>query len=134
MQIPAQIEAKIRRRAETGGTLNCYFYDTTVMREKIAHLKTIMPAGVDVFYAMKANPHAAFLAAARDAAAAGIEIASLGEAEKALAAGFMPSGLIFTGPGKSPEELRWSVEQGIRTIHIESLVEANRLNAICAEL
>ncbi|MDQ7011040.1 MAG: alanine racemase [Mariprofundaceae bacterium] len=134
MDIPAHIEAEIRRRAEQGGTLNCYVYDTTAMREKIARLKGIMPAGVEVFYAMKANPHPAFLAAAREAGVAGIEIASLGEAEKAVAAGFASSGLIFTGPGKSPEELRWSVEQGIRTVHIESLTEAHRLEAICTEL
>ena len=134
MDIPAHIEAEIRKRAEHGGTLNSYIYDTHPMREKIMHLRSIMPAGVEVFYAMKANPHAAFLAAARDAGAAGIEIASLGEAEKALAAGFAPSELIFTGPGKSPEELRWSVEQGIRTVHIESLAEAHRLEAICTEL
>jgi len=133
MDIPAHIEAEIRKRAKEGGTLNCYIYDTTAMRDKIAHLKAIMPAGVEVFYAMKANPHAAFLAAARETGAAGIEIASLGEAERALAAGFSPAELIFTGPGKSPEELSWSVAEGIRTVHIESLAEAHRLERICAE-
>jgi len=134
MRIPDHVEAAIRRQAERGGTLNCYLYDTAPMREKIAHLKSIMPAGVEVFYAMKANPHSAFLQAAREAGAAGIEIASLGEAEKAEAAGFAPRQLIYTGPGKSPEELRWSVAQGIRTVHIESLLEAHRLDRICAEL
>ncbi len=132
MKVPGRVEAEIRRQAGKGHTLNCYIYDTRPMREKIAQLKAIMPAGVEVFYAMKANPHATFLSAAREAGAAGIEIASLGEARKALAAGFSASQLIFTGPGKSPEELSWCVEQGIRTVHIESLTEAHRLNDICA--
>jgi len=134
MKIPERVEAEIRRQAAKGRTLNCYIYDTRPMREKIAQLKAIMPAGVEVFYAMKANPHAAFLTAARGAGAAGIEIASLGEAERALAAGFSPAELIFTGPGKSPEELSWSVARGIRTVHVESLAEAHRLEAICSGL
>jgi diaminopimelate decarboxylase len=134
MKIPSRIESSIRELAESGGTLNCYIYDTEAMREKIANLAGIMPEGVEVFYAMKANPHAAFLQAALQAGARGIEIASLGEAEKAVAAGFAPQQLIYTGPGKSSEELRWGAERGIRTIHIESLLEAHRLNGICAEL
>ncbi|ATX78696.1 diaminopimelate decarboxylase [Mariprofundus aestuarium] len=130
MKTPQNVEATLRELAEKGDTLNCYIYDTTEMRKKIAHLKNIMPAGVEVFYAMKANPHAAFLAAALEAGARGIEIASLGEAEKAVAAGFDASGLIYTGPGKSKEELFWAVDNSIRTVHIESLTEAHRLNAI----
>jgi len=134
MQIPANIESELRQIAVSGNTSNVYLYDTAPMREKIAHLNDIMPDGVEVFYAMKANPHASFLAAAIKAGARGIEIASLGEAEKAVAAGFSPSQLIYTGPGKSEEELRWGVSNGIRTIHIESLTEAHRLHAICSDL
>ena len=133
MRVPEKVEAKLRQLAEAGGTLNCYIYDTAAMREKIAMLQQIMPAGVEVYYAMKANPHPAFLAAALESGARGIEIASLGEAEKAVAAGFHPAQLIYTGPGKSVEELTWAVNEGIRTVHIESLAEAHRLNAIAAE-
>ncbi|MDX8403165.1 MAG: alanine racemase [Mariprofundaceae bacterium] len=131
--IPDHIESEIRKRAASGGTLNCYLYDTAPMREKIAHLVQIMPKGLEVFYAMKANPHPAFLKAALDANAVGIEIASLGEAKRAVDAGFAANRLIYTGPGKSPEELIWSVENGVRTLHIESLVEAHRLNTICKQ-
>ncbi|MDT8375355.1 MAG: alanine racemase [Mariprofundaceae bacterium] len=133
MLIPTHIEAELRRRAASGGTLNCYLYDTAPMREKIAHLVRIMPDGLELFYAMKANPHPAFLEAALEAGAVGIEIASLGEARRAVDAGFSADRLIYTGPGKSPEELAWSVANGVRTVHIESLVEAYRLNSICRQ-
>jgi len=132
MLIPSGVEDKLRQLANSGETLNCYIYNTTAMRHKITHLADIMPAGVEIFYAMKANPHAAFLRTALESGARGIEIASLGEAEKAVTAGFTPAQLIYTGPGKSPEELIWAVEHGIRTVHIESLTEAHRLNAIAA--
>ncbi|MDX8412141.1 MAG: alanine racemase [Mariprofundaceae bacterium] len=130
MQLNPRVEAAISWLA-SDKTVNAYIYDPHVMRDLLAGLARIMPEGVEIFYAMKANPHPAFLAAASEAR--GIEIASLGEAEKAVAAGFKPSHLIFTGPGKSTEELRWSVDQGVRTVHVESLTEAHRLQAICAE-
>ncbi len=134
MVIPDHVEVKIRMLAASSGTLDCYIYDTSAMREKITQLARMMPPDVEIFYAMKANPHPAFLTAAHEGGVKGIEIASLGEAEKAVAAGFSPAQLIYTGPGKSPEELRWSVKHGIRTVHIESLIEAHRLDAMCAEL
>jgi diaminopimelate decarboxylase len=134
MIIPPSIAAAIRVRANKSGTRSFYIYDTAPMRAKIVHLKTAMPKGVEIFYAMKANPHSAFLDAAKQSGAAGIEIASLGEANAALAAGFTPHHLIFTGPGKSPEELEWSVKNGVRTVHLESLTEAHRLHAICRAL
>jgi len=133
MHIPEHIEAKIREEASRGHTLNCYIYDTTPMRQKLSDLQGIMPQGVEIFYAMKANPHPAFLQAALESHVEGIEIASLGEAKKAVDAGFSADRLIYTGPGKSPEELRWCVEHGIRTVHIESLTEAYRLHQICCE-
>jgi len=134
MKLPEHIENKIRMLAlDEAVARSFYLYDMQPMRAKIAHLKTIVPEGVKIFYALKANPHAAFLAAAREAGAEGIEIASLGEARKAIAAGFSPQQIIFTGPGKSPEELAWSVDNKIRTVHIESLTEAHRLEKICAD-
>lgn len=110
-----------------------YLYDTRPMKAKIARLKELMPRQVDIYYAMKANPHAAFLGAAMDANAKGIEIASMGEGIRAIEAGFNYSQILFTGPGKSEEELIWSVENGLGKIHIESLTEAHRLNKICDE-
>ncbi len=131
MQIPSHIEQTIRRQCQNGSTFNAYIYDTSPLIKRIKYLNQIMPQGVEVFYAMKANPHPAFLDAAQKAGATGIEIASLGEAKKAVDAGFLPSQLIYTGPGKSPEELAWCVDNRIRTIHIESLAEAHRIQNLC---
>jgi len=133
MHIPSHIEKIIRTHAQHGTTFNAYIYDTARLKKRIACLKKIMPKGLEVFYAMKANPHPVFLEASLASEVTGIEIASLGEANKAIAAGFAPSQLIYTGPGKSIEELTWCVEQGIRTIHIESLVEAHRIQNLCEE-
>ena len=134
MLLPPHIIAAINKHAAEPAQRSFYIYDTTVMRDKIARLKTILPETVDIYYAMKANPHVAFLVAAGESEIAGIEIASLGEAKKAVGAGFDTSALIFTGPGKSPEELTWCVSNHIENVHVESLTEAHRLNNICAQL
>lgn len=134
MHTPSHIENIILKQSSNDVTFNAYIYDLAPMREKIAHLRDIMPEGLEVFYAIKANPHPAFLDAALQANVTGIEIASLGEATKAVAAGFSPTQLIYTGPGKSMEELSWCVKHSIRTIHIESLVEAHRIHNICAAM
>ncbi|HUY68527.1 MAG TPA: alanine racemase [Alphaproteobacteria bacterium] len=133
MILPPNIVEAVRAEAGRGQGRSFYLYDTSPMRAKIRHLQKIMPKGVDIFYAMKANPHAAFLAAAKEENLTGIEIASLGEAAAAVAAGFSPAQLIYTGPGKTPEELTWSIENGVRTVHVESLAEAHRLEALCRE-
>ncbi len=133
MQIPSHIEEIIREQSQSGQTLNAYIYDTARLRKRVHCLKNMMPQGVEVFYAMKANPHPAFLKAALNAGVAGIEIASLGEAHKAVDAGFSPAQLIYTGPGKSLEELTWCVNNNIRTIHIESLAEAHRIQTLCEQ-
>jgi diaminopimelate decarboxylase len=100
MQLAPNITSAITVQASKPDRRSFYLYDPSVMRGKIAKLKTQMPKGVAIYYAMKANPHAAFLKAALDGGLAGIEIASQGEGEKAIAAGFKADQLIFTGPGK----------------------------------
>jgi diaminopimelate decarboxylase len=78
-----------------------------------------------VHYAMKANPFAPLL---RHMAARvdGIDIASAGELEMALAAGMAPGQISFAGPGKRDDELRAAVDHGV-TVNLESEGEARRL-------
>lgn len=134
MDVPSDIADAITGRALLPGGSSFYYYDTSIMRAKIARLKSALPANVAVYFAMKPNPHPAFLKAARESAVAGVEIASMGEGKKAMAAGFKGSELIFTSPGKTEEELRWSVENGLHMAHLDSLTEAHRLNRICGEM
>jgi diaminopimelate decarboxylase len=134
MQLSPDIEDRIvelANGAQKGKSF--YLYDTSIMQDKIKQLKKLMPEQVDIYYAAKANPHQNFLKAAMDAGAKGIEIASMGEGQKAVDAGFSYDQILFTGPGKSEEELVWSVENEIHKVHIESLTEAHRLNKICEE-
>ena len=80
-------------------------------------------------YALKAN---ATLAVARRLRALGAsaDANSVGEIDVALRAGFAPGDIVFTGVGKTRDELARAVTLGVRAINVESPGEADRLAAI----
>ncbi|MGZ3181157.1 MAG: diaminopimelate decarboxylase [Telluria sp.] len=82
-----------------------------------------------VCYAMKANSNLAILdLLAR--AGAGFDIVSGGELQRVLAAGGDPGKVIFSGVGKTVEEMRFALDQGILCFNVESIPELHRLNEV----
>ena len=83
-----------------------------------------------ICYAVKANSNLAVLRILRDLGA-GADIVSGGELARALAAGFAPDRIVFSGVGKADDELRQAVRSpGSGHINVESLEELHRLAAI----
>jgi diaminopimelate decarboxylase len=82
-------------------------------------------------YALKAN---STLALARLLAGAGAaaDANSIWEIEVARRAGFAPSDIVFTGVGKSPDELECAVPLGLKAINAESAGELERIEAIAS--
>ena len=62
-------------------------------------------------------------------AGAGCEVASSGELELALAAGFAPEAIVFDSPAKTWSELRRAVELGV-SMNVDNFEELERLDAI----
>ncbi|HVD45520.1 MAG TPA: hypothetical protein VNB92_09235, partial [Rubrobacter sp.] len=54
-------------------------------------------------------------------------VASSGELALARAAGFEPEDIVFAGPGKTDDELKRAVDEGIFAVNVESLGEIDRL-------
>lgn len=83
--------------------------------------------GVSICYAVKANPSLAILDLfAR--AGAGFDIVSGGELERVLAIGGRADRVIFSGVGKTRDEMERALAVGIRCFNIESLSEARQLS------
>jgi len=61
----------------------------------------------------------------------GIDVASAGEMDVALAAGAQPDRVSFAGPGKTPAELERAVAAGI-IVNMESELEMRRMPTSCA--
>ncbi|MGA9701995.1 diaminopimelate decarboxylase [Pseudomonas sp.] len=86
-----------------------------------------------VCYAVKANSNLGVLnVLAR--LGAGFDIVSRGELERVLAAGGKPEKIVFSGVGKSREDMRRALEVGVHCFNVESTDELERLQAVAAEM
>jgi diaminopimelate decarboxylase len=110
-----------------------YVYNAEAIRARYAELDAALAAVPHrICYAVKANGNLAVLRVLRDLGA-GADIVSAGELGRALAAGFSAERIVFSGVGKSAEELRVAVEAGIGHINVESAEELELLEVVAAE-
>jgi len=84
-------------------------------------------------YALKANSTLAIARLLR-ALGASADANSIWEIDVARRAGFEPSQIVFTGVGKSPEELECAVSLPLKAINVESAGELARVEAIAARI
>jgi len=113
------------------GSTPFYVYDSNLMTQRVEELRSTLPEQIHLHYAMKANPMPAVvnhMAGLVD----GLDVASGGELEVALASGTKPGTISFAGPGKSDWELEAAVKAGI-TLNVESENELRRIARISAE-
>src|SRR5882757_8849097 len=92
-------------------------------------------AGVDalVCYAMKANSNQSVLRTLAKLGA-GSDVVSGGELKRALAAGFPPDKILFSGVGKTEAELRQALAADILCINVESEPELELLSRLAVEM
>ncbi len=86
-----------------------------------------------VCFAMKSNGNVAVVKTLGDLGA-GIDVVSVGEYLKARTAGVPGSRIVFSGVGKSREEMRTALEGGIRQFNVESEPEMRALNEVALSL
>jgi len=84
-------------------------------------------------YALKANSTFGIVRLLRSLGSAA-DANSIGEIEVARRAGFAPADIVFTGVGKSGDELAAAVPLGLKAINVESAGELARVEAIAAAL
>jgi diaminopimelate decarboxylase len=110
-----------------------YVYNAGAIRERYRALDSAL-AGLPhrICYAVKANSTLAVLRLLRDLGA-GADIVSGGEMARALAAGFPPDRIVFSGVGKAAGELRHAVRARLGHLNVESVEELHRLAAIAEE-
>jgi len=119
--------------AERFGT-PCYIYSRAALEAALDEFLVELD-GIDaqVCYAVKANSNLAVLNVfARRGA--GFDIVSAGELKRALAAGADPQKIVFSGVGKSREEMAFALNTGILCFNIESAPELERLNEVAQSL
>lgn len=97
-----------------------YVYDLETLRLRARELRRSLPEEWRLLYSLKANPHPDVASeVAREGPAA--EISSRGEVDVAVLSGFDAEQMLYTGPGKSAEEVSYAIQRGVRWFSCESL-------------
>jgi diaminopimelate decarboxylase len=86
-----------------------------------------------VAFAVKANPNAAVLATLA-AEGLGADVVSGGEYRRARAAGIAAEKIVFSGVGKTADEMALALEGGLFQFNVESLPEAEMLSTVAVSM
>lgn len=111
-----------------------YYYDLGLLNQSLSELKQKADLlGIKLHYALKANSNPGIL---KEIAAKGYgaDCVSGNEVSRALETGFEASGIVFSGVGKSDDEIRTALESGILCFNCESLQELEVINSIAHEM
>lgn len=112
----------------------CYVYSRQAITEAWREFaQACAGRRVLVCYALKANSNLAIIdLLAREQA--GFDIVSAGELRRVIAAGGSANRIVFSGVGKSAQELREALLVGVRCFNVESRAELERLNRVAGEV
>jgi diaminopimelate decarboxylase len=108
-----------------------YVYSTAAMQAQARGLKAAL-GGLNaplIAFAVKANPNAAVLATLA-AEGLGADVVSGGEYRRARAAGIAAEKIVFSGVGKTSEEMALALEGGLCQFNLESVAEAEMLSEV----
>ncbi len=119
--------------AERFGT-PLYVYSTQALEEAYqAYVRAFSATPHLICYAVKANSSLAILNFFASLGT-GFDIVSGGELARVLAAGGDPGKVVFSGVGKTADEMRAAIKAGILCFNVESLSELHRLNRVAGEM
>ena len=97
-------------------------------------LNTALPDhDVLLCYATKANSHIAIVNLLAQQGS-GADVVSGGELYRALKSGITPDKIVFSGVGKTEDEIKLAIEKKILQINVESLPELDRINEIAQDM
>jgi diaminopimelate decarboxylase len=107
-----------------------YVYSATAIRAAYTRLETAFgDTPHAIHYALKANSSLAVVRLLR-ALGSRADANSMGEVDVAFRCGFAPADIVFTGVGKSHDELDRAVGLGLAAINVESPGELDRLDRL----
>jgi diaminopimelate decarboxylase len=115
----------LKRLADRVGSTPFFAYDRALLTDRVKLLRSTLPRGIKLSYAIKANPMPAVvqhLATLVDA----LDVASAFEMRTALDTPMRSANVSFAGPGKNEASITQAVASGV-IIEIESATEVSRV-------
>ena len=118
--------------AEAHGTPTYVYSRQTIESAFLAYQNALADRPHLVCYAVKANSNLAILNVLAGLGA-GFDVVSIGELERVIAAGGAADKVVFSGVGKTKQEMLSALEHGIRCFNVESESELLTLAGVAAK-
>ncbi|HLG52582.1 MAG TPA: hypothetical protein VI339_01580, partial [Steroidobacteraceae bacterium] len=112
----------------------CYVYSRAAIEQAYREYVDALAGRPSLLcYSVKATSNLSVLALMAKLGA-GFDIVSGGELARVIAAGGDPSKVVFSGVGKTEDEIRRALQAGVLSINLESEQELSRVNSIAGSL
>jgi len=126
-------EVALKDVADTYGTPTFVYSKATLERHANAYINSFETMSGLVCFSVKALSNISILKTLKKSGC-GFDIVSGGELHRALLAGADPKKIIFSGVGKSKEEMVSGIEANILSFNVESQQELQRLSEVAAAM
>jgi len=126
-------DVSLERIAETVGTPFYCYSTATLTRHYRVFSEAFSDRDVLICFAVKANPNLAVIRTLAELGA-GADVVSEGEMRRALAAGVPADRIVFSGVGKTEDEMAFALGEGILQLNVESIPELEALSRVAAKL
>lgn len=129
-------DVSLARIAEAVGTPVYVYSSATLERHYLVLRDALREAGLGeplIAFAVKANSNVAVLKTL-GALGAGADVVSEGEVRRALAAGIAPERIVFSGVGKTDQEIAFALQAGVAEINVESEPELKLVDQVAQGL
>lgn len=109
-----------------------YVYDLDKIHQRVSELRDVLPRNSRILYSLKSNPLPSLV---RETVKAGCipEVCSSNELTVGIEAKGDIEHILYSGPGKNSEEIRFAIENGVKKFSAESWVDLERLNSVAGE-
>lgn len=123
----------LQKVAATVGT-PCYVYSSSAIKQNwLEFSRGLKSHQAQIFYSVKSNSNLGVLALLANLGS-GFDIVSGGELERVIHAGGDPTRTIFSGVGKSSDEIRLALKNQLFSLNIESEAEFDRICRIAQKM
>jgi len=125
------LESEIENILDNSNTNTFYLVDLTTVILKYKNWNTYLPR-IRPFYAIKCNPDQHIVKTLL-ACGTGLDVASMPELQKGLAAGASPDFMIFANPCKMAEHIMFAKQVGVKKMTFDNFDELRKIHAFFPE-
>ncbi|WDM85006.1 diaminopimelate decarboxylase [Ehrlichia sp. JZT12] len=109
-----------------------YCYSLNAIKSNYKQFQDNLPPNSIICYAVKSNSNLSILSLL-SSLGAGADVVSEGEIRRAIAAGISPTKIVFSGVGKTEQEINFALDNRILQLNVESIEELSLINKIACQ-